>query len=169
MNMIRILPVNLDVLSEFKTTRLAALKDTPIAFGSTFARESAFTDEDWKSRIERGDGKRGVNFLAWEDGKPCGIVAGFFEDGSTDVVHLVSMWVAPSHRRRGVGELLVKEVIDWARLRRADRVKLLVTEVNHSAIEFYERIGFEKSGKTETYPNDPNILEYEMIHELSRA
>lgn len=169
MSTIQILPVNLDVLNEFKTTRLAALKDTPLAFGSTFARESTFTEDEWKSRIARGDGKLGVNFLAWENDKPCGIVAGFFEDESAGVVHLVSMWVAPSHRRRGVGVMLVNEVIGWARQQRADRVRLLVTEINHSAIQFYERIGFEKSGRTEVYPNDPNIVEYEMIHELNRA
>jgi ribosomal protein S18 acetylase RimI-like enzyme len=40
---------------------------------------------------------------------------------------------------------------------------LTVTSVNHGAIRFYERLGFRKTGKTEPYPNDPAIFEYEML------
>jgi len=39
---------------------------------------------------------------------------------------------------------------------------LMVTSNNDPAIRFYERLGFTKTGRTEPYPNDPNIFEYEM-------
>ncbi|HQY88991.1 MAG TPA: GNAT family N-acetyltransferase, partial [Tepidisphaeraceae bacterium] len=171
--MIKILPVKLDVLKEFKSTRLRALQDTPLAFGSTYARESQFTDDDWNARLARADGVRGVNFLAWDEveparREPCGIVAGFFEDEKPTDVHLVSMWVAPTHRRQGVGQLLVNEVIGWAQSRGAERVRLLVTDINVGAIKFYDQLGFEKSGKVEPYPNDPKLNEFEMICELGQ-
>jgi ribosomal protein S18 acetylase RimI-like enzyme len=45
-------------------------------------------------------------------------------------------------------------------------VKLMVTSVNHGAIAFYERLGFRMTGKTEVYPNDATIKQYEMVRVL---
>jgi ribosomal protein S18 acetylase RimI-like enzyme len=39
----------------------------------------------------------------------------------------------------------------------------MVTSVNHGAIAFYERLGFRMTGKTEVYPNDATIKQYEMV------
>lgn len=38
----------------------------------------------------------------------------------------------------------------------------MVTNNNLAAISFYERLGFTKNGRTEPYPNHPNLIEYEM-------
>jgi ribosomal protein S18 acetylase RimI-like enzyme len=73
------------------------------------------------------------------------------------------MWVAPTHRRRGVGQLLVNAVIDWARSRSARALSLMVTCTNDPAIRFYQQLGFTKTGRTEPYPNDSSLVEYEMI------
>ncbi|MGY8827382.1 MAG: GNAT family N-acetyltransferase [Candidatus Latescibacterota bacterium] len=40
---------------------------------------------------------------------------------------------------------------------------LMVTSNNEAAISFYESLRFEKNGHTEPYPNDPALIEYEMI------
>jgi len=39
----------------------------------------------------------------------------------------------------------------------------MVTSNNERAIRFYERLGFAKTGRTEPYPNDLAIIEYEML------
>jgi ribosomal protein S18 acetylase RimI-like enzyme len=44
---------------------------------------------------------------------------------------------------------------------------LMVTSVNPGATRFYQRLGFCKTGKTEPYPNDPAIFEYEMMLKLN--
>jgi ribosomal protein S18 acetylase RimI-like enzyme len=72
------------------------------------------------------------------------------------------MWTAPTHRRRGVASLLVNEVISWARLRGARTLLLMVTSSNDPAISFYQRLGFTRTGRTEPYPHDPALIEYEM-------
>jgi ribosomal protein S18 acetylase RimI-like enzyme len=76
------------------------------------------------------------------------------------------MWTAPTHRQRGVGQLLVNAITDWATLRGAHTVRLMVVCVNETAISFYKRMGFVMTGRTEPYPNDPALIEYEMTHSL---
>ncbi len=144
-----------------KDIRLRALQDTPSAFGSTYARESLFTDEKW---VERATPQIGVNitYLAMDNDLACGLVGGFLnrEDGAR--VTLVSMWVAPTHRRKGVGQHLIQAVSDWAKSHGVSVLFLLVTSNNDVAIKFYERMGFEKTGHTVPYPNDLSLFEYEM-------
>lgn len=144
-----------------KDVRLRALQDTPSAFGSTHERESEFSDEKWLERATLQVSK-GMTYLALNDGEGCGIVGGFLDREDKTRAHVVSMWVAPTHRRLGVGNLLVQSVVDWAKTQNVETLWLFVTDNNGAAIRFYERIGFEKTGHTIPYPNDPNLFEYEM-------
>jgi ribosomal protein S18 acetylase RimI-like enzyme len=61
-------------------------------------------------------------------------------------VELLSMWVAPFARGRGVGESLVTAVIEWARQERSSRVDLAVYESNERALALYRRCGFVDAG-----------------------
>ena len=79
---------------------------------------------------------------------------------------LVSMWVDPAYRRLGVGKALIDAAVEWNLARAVSELALMVTSVNVAAISFYERLGFAKTGVTEQYPNDPSIIEYEMILRL---
>jgi ribosomal protein S18 acetylase RimI-like enzyme len=155
----RVTPSN---VSTFKAVRLRALQDSPQAFGSTYARESAFPDSEWLQRAKRWNGETGVGFLAIDDGAPCGIAGAFLDEGDPTRARLVSMWTAPTHRRRAIGRLLVDQVLEWARLRKARMLLLMVTSMNDPAIRFYEKLGFMRNGRTERYPNDPALIEYEM-------
>jgi ribosomal protein S18 acetylase RimI-like enzyme len=79
------------------------------------------------------------------------------------------MWTAPTYRQQGIGRLLVKEVGGWASLRKARRLLLMVTSDNEPAIRFYERLGFIRTGRTERYPNDSAVIEYEMARPIPYA
>jgi ribosomal protein S18 acetylase RimI-like enzyme len=57
---------------------------------------------------------------------------------------------------------VVDAVIAWAREERAQTVVLTVTSNNDTAMRFYEGLGFARTGRTEPYPNDPALCEYEM-------
>jgi GNAT superfamily N-acetyltransferase len=146
----------------YRETRLRALQDTPSAFGSTYAREIAFTDAEWQQRTANLSVDR-VGYLALDGNLACGLVAAFPSTEDPTCIAVVSMWVAPTHRRVGVGTLLIDGIKEWATSRNARELRLMVTSNNQSAMDFYLRNGFTPTGHTEPYPNDPALFEHEML------
>ena len=146
----------------FKAVRLRALQDTPSAFGSTYAKESQLADAEWVARAGNMDGERSIGFFAIDVGVACGIAACLLDQADVTQAHLISMWTAPTHRQRGVGRLLVDKILEWTRERKVRALRLMVVCNNETAIKFYERLGFMRTGRTERYPNDPALIEYEM-------
>lgn len=149
-----------DDWESLRTIRLAALAEAPYAFGSTYAREAAFGEADWRRRLTGP----GVTFLACLPDRldaPVGLSGGYPEDEET--VELVSMWVEPGVRGKGIGAPLVEAVVDWARQRGALRVHLLVTETNPSARRLYERTGFDYTEEREPMPSDPRLIGLGMV------
>jgi GNAT superfamily N-acetyltransferase len=165
--LITIEPITRENMELFRAVRLNALQESPSAFGSTYAREAAFTDAEWLVRLERWNGEKGIGFLAMEGEEPCGIAGTLLDLEDTSRAQLVSMWTAPAFRRKGVGRLLVNAVFEWAKQREVKTLLLMVTSTNASATRFYEQLGFAMSGRTEPYPNDPEVLEYEMARTIS--
>jgi ribosomal protein S18 acetylase RimI-like enzyme len=155
-------PITQSNIAAFKEVRLRALREDPHAFGSTYARESQFTEAEWLQRLERWNGVRGIGFLAMDDKIACGIAGSLLDEKDPTQAQLVSMWTAPTHRQHGVGRLLVNAVLNWAQGHDIRTLSLMVVSNNESAIRFYEKLGFTPTGHTEPYPNDPAILEYEM-------
>jgi len=149
-------------VAAFKTMRLCSLEDSPSAFGSTYAREAAFSDSEWVTRAANMNGERKIGYLAMNNGAGCGIAAGFLHEQDSTKAQLVSMWVAPAYRRTGLGRMLVAAIKEWALSRGVRTLLLMVTNCNVGAIVFYKRIGFSMTGRTEPYPNDPTLTEYEM-------
>jgi ribosomal protein S18 acetylase RimI-like enzyme len=165
--MVTIQPITPQNAPTFKAARLRALQDTPSAFGSTYARESQFTDADWVARANKWNGEKSILYMAMENEAVIGIAGSHLDQDDPTQAHLISMWTAPTHREQGVGRLLVNEIVNWARLRNAVTLKLMTTSSNDSATAFYRRLGFTLTGRTEPYPNDPALIEHEMARPLS--
>lgn len=165
--MITIEPITPQSALTFKAARLRALQDTPSAFGSTYAKESQLTDTDWVDRANKWNGETSILLMAMEAEAVIGIAGSHLDQEDPTQAHLISMWSAPTHREQGVGRLLVNEIVSWARLRSAVTLKLMVTSSNDSAAAFYHRLGFTPTGRTEPYPNDPALIEYEMSRPLT--
>jgi GNAT superfamily N-acetyltransferase len=143
--------------------RLEALRDAPTAFGSTYEREAQDGEAHWRDRISRGG-----TFLAYLPdlgaSEPAGLIGGYQEDPVT--VKLVSMYVRPRARGRGVGEALVATVVNWAGNANATSVHLWVTESNAHARALYERCGFALTGEEQALPSDPSLGEVAMSRTL---
>lgn len=142
-----------------RDVRLAALRDAPQAFASTYEREAAFTEADWQRRIAQGG-----SFLAYapELGTAPAGIAGGFETGP-GTIELVSMWVTPRARGHGIGQALVEAVAGWARARSASRLHLWVTENNRHARLLYDRCGFRPTAERQPLPSDPEVTEIGMV------
>jgi ribosomal protein S18 acetylase RimI-like enzyme len=164
--MVSLHPITPTLSASYKTVRLRALHDTPSAFGSTYAHESQFSEADWQSRAANLCTPHSIGYLAYHQDEYCGIAAGFLDEQIPQTAELISMWVAPNHRRAGTGKLLVDAIESWARLCAAHTLRLMVTNNNLAAISFYERLGFTTTGRTEPYLNDPDLIEYEMSKSL---
>jgi ribosomal protein S18 acetylase RimI-like enzyme len=159
-----LIPISPTNALTYKLIRLRALQDTPTAFGSTFAKESQLSDDDWTKRAAQwNSGVRSGAYLAMDDDEiACGIAGGYFPDDGSGP-YLVSMWVAPTHRRHGIGRMLVNAIFDWAKSSGARKLFLHVTTTNEPAIKFYEGLGFTHTGNVVPYPNDPALQESEMV------
>ena len=141
--------------------RLEGLRDAPTAFWTTYDQEAHRGEEYWRERIARGG-----TFLAYIPGasEPVGLVGCYQEDPVT--AELVSMYVRPRARGRGVGQALMATVIDWASKRNAESVHLWVTETNSQARALYERYGFTPTGERQPMPSDPGLSEIAMSRTL---
>ncbi len=75
------------------------------------------------------------------DGTPVGMASGLRAE-EEGVVELVSMWIAPTARGRGVGDRLMAQVEEWAREAGAHTLQLSVADGNDKAHALYLRSGF---------------------------
>ena len=160
--MIAIAPITRQNALLVKDVRLRALQDSPDAFSSTYARESRLTDGDWIARAERLSGERAVGFLAMDADIACGMAVGLLDQDDAGCADLAGMWVAPKHRRRGIGRALVDAVLGWARMRDVRIVRLMVTCDNEPAIGLYLSLGFALTGQTKPHTHDPSLRDCEM-------
>jgi RimJ/RimL family protein N-acetyltransferase len=58
----------------------------------------------------------------------------------------LGLFVAMSHRRRGIGRALLEQAVDWAREAGVTKLELHVFPWNEPAIMLYEGFGFEREG-----------------------
>lgn len=71
-----------------------------------------------------------------------------------DEAHISTLAVAPSYRRRGIGELLLLTMIEEAERRGAATVTLEVRVSNLPAQRLYEKYGFTVQGRRVRYYSD---------------
>jgi GNAT superfamily N-acetyltransferase len=71
---------------------------------------------------------------------------------------VVSMWTEPSHRRRGLGSLVLDAILQWCRARRIRRLTLHASDEGRP---LYERFGFRPTNemRLELAPSDAPVGE----------
>ncbi len=71
-----------------------------------------------------------------------------------DEAHIVTIATRESHRRHGIGEMLLQEAIELARDKAQSLVTLEVRVSNEAAIALYRQYGFEEVGLRPRYYSD---------------
>ena len=129
----------------WRELRLAALAEAPYAFGSTLAQwqDSGDREERWRARLSIPGAH---DLVALLDGVPVGMASGVPDEGAANV-ELISIWVSPTARGKGVGDCLIQAIERWAAERGATTLRLSVMPDNCKATALYERHGFTDTGE----------------------
>lgn len=137
-----------DDAAAFRHLRLAGLRESPTAFGSSYAAEEGRDVDEFAATIAK-------NYLvgAFLDGRLAG-VAGFYQLSGGKVAHRGQIWgvyVDPAHRGEGIARALLEDLMAHAR-GIVSQVHLCVVTANAPALHLYESLGFV------IYGTEPNAL-----------
>ncbi|XVV15504.1 N-acetyltransferase family protein [Actinoplanes sp. CA-131856] len=149
----------------WRELRLCALTEAPYAFGSRLAdwQGDGDREERWRARLAVPGS---YNLVASVDGKAAGMASGVLTD-QAGTVELISMYVAPHGRGRGLGDLLIQRVEQWARHAGAAELRLAVADGNNNAWALYERNGFRETDEQGDLMPDGVRREHVMAKRLS--
>lgn len=73
-----------------------------------------------------------------------------------DEAHVTNVAVLPEYRGMGIGELIMRTLIDLAKKRGAIKMTLEVRKSNHIAQNLYTKLGFQPTGIRRGYYSDNN-------------
>ncbi len=134
---------------DLRAIRLEALRSEPAAYSSTYEEILVWPDEEWRRRLAND---QRMTLLARVQSRPIGMVGGYLgsDEGDESVAVVIGMYVAREYRGRGIGRLLLTELIDrLATFPQITTIRLGVTETQEPARRLYESVGFQVVGKTE--------------------
>jgi len=133
-------------IETYKSLRLASLKDSPDAFGSSYERENAFTNDQWKARIKpNGNMDYLLPLLIEYDGDYVGLAFG-------------GVFKREPYRGKGLGKSLLAHIRDWAVELDLNKLLLSVTTTNLGAINLYQSFGFEAVSETEPLRENSDLV-----------
>jgi len=122
------------------------LRDDADFFATRYDDMVREPDSTWREWVaEAAEGSEKALFVAEDGGAWLGVVGAFVRVDPLEV-QLISMWVDPGARGRGVARDLIRAVATWTLGRGSNRVVLFVQEANIPARRLYERAGFGVTG-----------------------
>jgi ribosomal protein S18 acetylase RimI-like enzyme len=159
-----LLPTDVEL---FRSLRLQALEDSLDAYVETL--EGA-RDCDWGARTGRlfvFDPPTSAAYVALVGDRPVAMIIAGHKDHN-DSPFLAAMWVHPDFRRRGIGHSLVDRALAFLSSTGQKYVSLWVTESHADVFQFYESLGFQRTGAKSTLRSGSEITILEMARALSR-
>ncbi|HEY3517187.1 MAG TPA: GNAT family N-acetyltransferase [Gammaproteobacteria bacterium] len=131
----------------FSALRLAALRECPTAFSSSYEEECAIP---LARRAERMAPDRDHAIFGAFDGENLVGTVGLHRESGRKLAHKAVIWgvyVAPAFRQRGIGRLLLERALAHATsMPGLLQVTLGVNTENTAAIALYTSLGFETFG-----------------------
>lgn len=91
----------------------------------------------------------GFSFCAYEDNELAGFILCETRKWN-NTLYIENLFVSESFRRKGIGKLLIKKVIELSRQKNFRHLELETQNTNVPAIEFYKKQGFEITGMNMT-------------------
>lgn len=92
----------------------------------------------------------------WLVAEESGVIAGYIGSQSVlDGADVMNLAVSPSYRRQGIGQTLIKKLVEHLRQRGIIALLLEVRVSNTPAITLYEKLGFVQVGRRPGYYRNP--------------
>lgn len=148
--------------SVLRAIRLAALADTPDAYGATYEECAAWSEATWAQKAQEWN-----FYLAEYDGDVVGMASGSALDTRPELRGLFAMYVAPSARGSEAARLLVDAVSAWAATEGVDSLYLYVSNAVPRAHAFYVKMGFVTTGASLAMHRDEALICEEMCRDIS--
>jgi ribosomal protein S18 acetylase RimI-like enzyme len=128
---------------EYRDLRLEALKNDPLAYGSSYEEELPYQEADWRRRTPNV-------LFAVEDGKPVGmIVCGRNNRIKTaHICGIYGVYITKDCRGRGIGNHLMDAAL--AEIRKMSgvvKIELAVNPTQKAAERLYRKYGFKVTGR----------------------
>jgi ribosomal-protein-alanine N-acetyltransferase len=151
--------------SQRATAAIRACRPEDVEDVTKILRESAEA-ADWSAEsLTESLSWTGVVALVSEgQGKVTGFITGRQVGDEAEILNLA---VTPARRRQGDGGALLGAVREEFAARRVSRVFLEVRESNETAIAFYSKHGFTKTGRRPGYYRDPHESAIVMDRKLT--
>jgi len=133
----------------YRDLRLAALSDSPDAFGGTLSAEQGRPPAMWQDRLQAARiSGLDLPLVAHSNARPAGLVWAKVDGSQHGVINVFQMWVAAEHRGQGIGRALLGRIAGWARQEGARELQLGVACGDSPAMRLYLNTGFRPFGHT---------------------
>jgi ribosomal protein S18 acetylase RimI-like enzyme len=146
--------------SILREARLIALRDSPGSFLSSYEKEYAYEEAQWRAEFARGEW-----LIIVDDGSrlPTALIGiTRFGDIPPAERYLEYLWVSPESRRAGVASRLIQAVLKRLRDNGVAAAWLWILDGNSSARALYKKLGFVSTNERQPLKEDPERFEERM-------
>jgi len=159
---IEIVTATLNDVDRLRALRLAALKDSPAAFGAKFDDEIKKEESEWRERL-----KNTHWCFAVADGVDIGLMAvdRAEKDRNSDC-WLSSWWLTEGFRGRGIPKLMLNWVDQLCIENNWKKIGLGVWPDNLRAIAAYKKLGFTEAEKLLPSRSIPGLMYLAMYRNV---
>lgn len=108
-----------------------------------------------------------ATLLALQGKTTIGIVGAYRDDDDASLFHVFAMWVAPEHRRSGLGRRMLTAIEEWIAEAGGTTVQLDVADAAKAAVTLYETSGYMPDGHQSPSPHTPGITHLSLRKRLA--
>ena len=128
-----------------------------------YLTELAFPGRYYVAAVEAGAGAGSEDDAGASGADVDGTLVGYAGIALAEDAEVMTVGVVPERRGRGIGALLVDDLVTRARDARVRRVFLEVRAGNESARRLYERAGFRSIGTRPRYYGDEDAVAMRLV------
>ncbi len=164
---IEIVQLQPDEWPAYRKIRLEALRTEPQAFGSSYANNLQHPDTFWQRRLQQAlAGEEGWLLFARSQGQLVGLIGAYVSE-TPGVADIISVYVTPAHRGRGIAKRLMDAMIDTLRATGSfHKLTLTVNTQQTAAIALYRQFGFQITGQIRSPMGDGQLYDEHVMERV---